>query len=341
MEQAVQGDQAQDFVMLSRAAEEFGLAKWVMAVKRTYNKGYCAQIFDFRKLKRGAGKIIALEYSLVRLYDDAPIDHKAKLAFRGGAGRPAVYTNCNDRAWAEVEEDKLASAALLAGQGFAMPETFALLHPDRSVEGLRSRASPQDRVAYPRNGAAYRFFGQPLDATESVGVIAVDAHEAASDSLVLTDGRRVPVADCLDKIGHFHQRGDIFQEQLKPSAPMQELVGDRLSTVRIMVRLKASGPEVFRPVWKIPVGDNMADNVWRDGNLLAAIARASATATRVIIGFGPEEVEVESHPNTGAKLQGVLVRTGARCPSSASRRPGIFRVCACRPGMSRRRRKVR
>jgi hypothetical protein len=307
MKQAAQADQAQDFIVLSRAAEEFDLAKWIMAVKRKHDKGYFAQIFDVRKIKRGPGKIIALEYYMFQLYDDARFDHKAKLEFCGEAGRPAVYTMCNDRAWAEVEEDKLASAALLAGQGFATPKTFALFHPDRSAEDLRSLANAQDCAGYLRNGAAYPFFGKPLDATESVGVVAVEAYEAASDSLVLKDGRRVPVADFVDKIGHFHQRGYIFQEQLRPAAAMQELVGDRLSSVRIMVQLKAGGPELFRPVWKIPVGDNVADNVWRDGNLLAAIDPASGTARRPIIGFGPEEVDVETHPDTDAKLQGAII----------------------------------
>jgi hypothetical protein len=79
MEQVAQGDQAQDFIELSREAAEFDLAKWVMAVKRKHGKGYFAQIFDVRKIKRGPGKIIALEYYMLRLYDDARFDHKAKL----------------------------------------------------------------------------------------------------------------------------------------------------------------------------------------------------------------------------------------------------------------------
>lgn len=307
MEQAAQADQAPDFIVLSRKAEEVDLAKWVMAVKQKHGKGYFAQIFDVRKIKRGPGRIIALEYYMFRLYDDARFDHAAKLAFCGEAGRPGVYTMCNDRAWAEVEEDKLASGALLAGQGFATPRTFALFHPERSAEGLDSLAAPRDCAAYLRNGAAYPFFGKPLDATESVGVVAVDAYEAASDSLVLKSGRRVPVADFVDKIGHFHQRGYIFQERLEPDPAMRALVGERLSSLRIMVQLKAGGPELFRPVWKIPVGDNVADNVWREGNLLAAVDPASGTAKRVIIGFGPEEVEVENHPDTGARLQGAAI----------------------------------
>ncbi len=307
MEQVVQADPSQDFIELSRGAAEFDLAKWVMAVKRQHGKGYFAQMFDVRKIKRGPGKIIALEYYMFRLYDDARFDHDAKLAFCGEAGRPAVYTMCNDRSWGEVEEDKLASAALLADKGFATPETLALFHSDRSLDGLRHLATPQDCAQYLRSGAAYPLFGKPLDATESIGVVALQGYDAESDCLVLRNGRQVPVENFVAKIEHFHERGYIFQEQLEPSTAMRALVGDRLSSVRIMVRLKASGPELFRPVWKIPVGDNVADNVWRDGNLLAALDPANGKVKRVISGFGPEEEEVEAHPDTGARLRGVAI----------------------------------
>ncbi len=327
MEQVAQADPSQDFIALSREAAEFDLAKWVMAVKRKHGKGYFGQIFDVRKIKRGPGKIIALEYYMFRLYDDASFDHEAKLAFCGEAGRPAVYTMCNDRSWGEIEEDKLASAALLADKGFATPRTLALFHPDRSADGLLQLATPQDCVHYLRHNATYPLFGKPLDATESIGVVAIRGFDAGSDCLVLNNGSKVPVEDLVAKIEHFHERGYIFQEQLKPSVDMRALVGDRLSSVRIMVRLKASGPELFRPVWKIPVGDNVADNVWRDGNLLAAVDPASGQVRRVIIGFGPEEEEVESHPDTGARLEGAVIpdwhAMAELCLNAAPHFPGL------------------
>jgi hypothetical protein len=307
MEQAVQVDQPESFIDLSRASAEFDLAKWMMAVKRAHGKGHFSQMLDVRKVKRGPGKIIALEYYIFRLYDDSLFDHKAKLEFCGEAGRPSIYTMCNDHAWAEIEQDKLASADLLAGQGFPMPETFALFHPDRSAEGLRSLAKPSDCADYLRNGAPYPFFGKPLDACESVGVVSVQGYDAAADCLALRSGRQVPVDDFVEKVGHFQSGGYIFQKRLEPGAAMAALVGDRLSTVRLMVQLKDSGPELFRPVWKIPVGDNVADNVWRDGNLLAAIDPATGTAKRAIIGLGPDEVEVESHPDTGERLAGAVI----------------------------------
>ena len=108
---------------------------------------------------------------------------------------------------------------------------------------------------------------------------------------------------------------------------MRALVGDRLSSVRIMVRLKAGGPELFRPVWKIPVGDNVADNVWRDGNLLAAIDPANGQVKRVMIGFGPDEEEAETHPDTGAKLQGATIpdwhAMAELCLKAAPHFPGL------------------
>ena len=93
------------------------------------------------------------------------------------------------------------------------------------------------------------------------------------------------------------------------------------------VRLKDAGPELYRCVWKIPVGNNPADNVWRAGNLMAAVDVAAGTARRVVIGYGPDEREVEAHPDTGQGLRGVVVPDWDRlkqvCLEAAEAFPGL------------------
>lgn len=327
MEQSAPDAEQQGFIELAREPENFDLAAWVMAAKKVHGKGYFAQLSEIRKLRRAPGMIVPQEYYIFRLYDDALFDDKAKLEFVGETARPAVYVHCNDRSWAEVEQDKLAASRLLECEGFATPRSFALLHPERRVEGVEALTTPEGCADYLRNGAAYPFFGKPLDACESVGVVAVDGYESDEDCVVLRDGRAVPVADFVAKVSHFLDNGYLFQERLDPHPEMAALIGDRLSTIRLMVRLKDAGPELYRCVWKIPVGDNVADNVWRDGNLMAAVDVATGTARRVVLGYGPDEREVEVHPDTGQGLRGAVVPDWERlkqvCLEAAEAFPGL------------------
>src|SRR5262249_8062418 len=58
-------------------------------------------------------------------------------------------------------------------------------------------------------------------------------------------------------------------------------------------------------LFKIPVADNVADNYWRSGNLLANVDPASGEIRRVVTGSGASLQEHETHPETGEKLVGL------------------------------------
>jgi hypothetical protein len=92
---------------------------------------------------------------------------------------------------------------------------------------------------------------------------------------------------------------------LRPHPELAALCGPRLSTVRLIVLLEQGEPALFRALWKIPVGDNPADNFWRPGNLLAGLDAESGRVVRVIQGTGADQAELERHPDTEQPLIGV------------------------------------
>ena len=71
-----------------------------------------------------------------------------------------------------------------------------------------------------------------------------------------------------------------------------------------MVALGKDGAEILHAIWKIPVGDNVADNFWREGNMLGLVDAESGRVTRVVQGVGPDHRQVETHPDTGARIIG-------------------------------------
>ena len=70
----------------------------------------------------------------------------------------------------------------------------------------------------------------------------------------------------------YRKDGYLFQEMLAPHPALAALIGRRVSTVRLIILLEDDTPAILHALWKIPVGDHPADNFWRPGNLLAALA---------------------------------------------------------------------
>ena len=63
----------------------------------------------------------------------------------------------------------------------------------------------------------------------------------------------------------------LFQKKLSSHDSLVDLTGDSLTTFRIALLFQEQGPQLFRVVWRIPTGRNMADNFWRPGNLVAHV----------------------------------------------------------------------
>jgi hypothetical protein len=72
--------------------------------------------------------------------------------------------------------------------------------------------------------------------------------------------------------------------------------------LRLIVFFDSKGTKLFCAIWKIASGSNMADNYWRNGNLLALLNRDTGQIERCMTGLGPDWRMVTHHPDTGARL---------------------------------------
>ena len=158
-----------------------------------------------------------------------------------------------------------------------------------------------------RRRMPYPFFSKPIAGMYSLGVAAIMGFDGAADELLLADDDRISVERYVEDIGASSDGGYIFQDLLHPHQAVRRVCGDRLATVRIVVLIEDGSPEIFRTVWKIPTGANVADNFWRPGNLLAAIDPASGRILRAVRGVGPHQVELERHPDTDAPMKGLTL----------------------------------
>ncbi len=298
-----------EFIDITKQPTKFDLAAWIVLTRRRYGTGYLSQYFDIKRLKDGLGRLSTGEYYIYQLFDQERFDLQAQEEFLGHKRKVEIYNNVNDRKWLPVEACKIKTAQLVAEHGIRVPQDFALYHPSQEVDGIPTLTSREQLADFLRNGITFPFFSKPLRGSISLGVAAIQGYDRESDLLLLKGGKGVKVDKFVEAVSNFYEKGYLFQEQLQPHPEVKRIIGDRLPSVRAVMLYdnEETEPEMLRTIWKIPVGNNVADNAWRDGNLLAGIDPETGLVTRVIDGWGPDEGEIERHPDTKEMIKGVLL----------------------------------
>jgi hypothetical protein len=284
----------------------FNLPRSLRIAATEHGKSPWAQVREIWRLRFGPGKLRPDEYYYYGLYERR-FAFEDQLRFLGRATQDGIYRACNALEWWLIAHDKLVFYGLLRGQGLPVPETRAIYHRGRRFDRATTLASPEALAAHLRGGLSYPCFAKPVTGIRSVGVAACEAYDAASDRLVFKGGRTLGVADFVGELEPYRSDGYLFQEMLAPHPELEALCGRRLSTVRLIVLLENAAPAILHALWKIPVGDQPADNFWRPGNLLAGLEASSGRVTRVMQGVGPDRRELERHPDTGCRLGDVVL----------------------------------
>jgi hypothetical protein len=295
---------AAEVIQHSKPQAALNLPDSLRHVTRQHGKSAGAQVREIWRLYFGPGKLRPDEYYYYGLYDDRRHSAAAKLQFLGRATQNRIYLACNASEWWFIAHDKLVFYALLAGQGLPVPQTRAVYHACRRFGTAVTLSGPEALAAWLRGDMVDPCFAKPATGIRSVGVAAIEAYDPASDSLRFLGRRSLPVEAFVRELEPYRRDGYLFQEMLVPHPALEALVGRRVSTVRLIILLEDDVPSILHAMWKIPVGDHPADNFWRRGNLLAALDAEDGRVLRVIQGVGPEQRELERHPEGGGQLKG-------------------------------------
>lgn len=284
------------------------LPEMLKTASQRHGKPLTQLVTEIAKLGFGPGKITAEEYFDLRLFDEAGLEGQDKRAFVGmrACKQIGIEANRNEH-WFSVVSDKLNFYTLMNGLGLPTIRQKAFYHPVQNYPALGMLRNGADIAAFLREPANLPVFGKPCASSLSLGTVAIDGYDGESDSVVLAGGRNVPVETVVHDIVTHYRTGYMLQEKLEPHADLARLTGPRIGTIRVYTMFGANGPEVFRTCWKVPAGTNMADNFWRKGNMLAALDQETGTIRRVIRGYGLGQIEVEDHPDTGARLVGAAI----------------------------------
>jgi hypothetical protein len=281
---------------------------------------------EIASLLWGEGKLQPSEYFLYQLYDDSRFTPSDKKTFVG-TDRLAELLNALDMPWPKIANDKPTFTALLRGHDLPIPNTQAMRHADRTFPGAKALRTKNDVERFLRKEAVYPIFSKPTDSLCSIGVANLERYEKTTDCVVTKSGPSVPVAEFADQVEQFAPGGYLFQSRLAPHPKVAEIVGDQLSTVRMFVFADESGPTLLRASWKIPSGESVADNFWRQGNMLGGIDVETGRVIRVFQRTANGITPVDKHPKSGVSFNGLVFPEWSQMRDAVMRGAAVLPSC--------------
>jgi hypothetical protein len=263
---------------------------------------------DFANLAFGPGKVSFEDYVRLRLFDPeywAGCDRRTVVGQRCNRDLLVEVNYRHD--WYGLVDDKIASSAYLSAFGLPTAPRAAIFAPQLKIGAAHILRSREELERLLMRDDVYPLFGKPADGFQSLGSIALRKAHPARGELETIGGAFVRMADFLDDVACHYAGGYLFERFMAPHPTAAALYGERLGTTRIITLCDADGPRIFRASWKIPCGQNAADNFWRSGNLLAKLDVVTGAIQRAISGTGFETKFETHHPDTGAPLIGAAV----------------------------------
>lgn len=244
--------------------------------------------------KGGVGHLNGVDFLRWRLYE---LPRKEQERFLSDARQWEIESICNDQALAHSTVHKSECTAILEEAGLP---TIAI---EAVVDRSGSRDHPFRTVSTPSELLDFLgdvpppLFAKPESLLGSFGAFRIE--EVADAQVRITGDGWVDADDLLERLigGETY----LLQKILENHDVLAGL-SPRLGTVRTV---NLVGPDhVATPfcIYKIPAAGNIADNFWRQGNLLADVDPDTGTVRRVVTGFGGEQRELSHHPDSGLEI---------------------------------------
>lgn len=260
-----------------------------------------AWVSSFWKCSNGPGKLTASEFFYYRLYD-GHANTDAVQRYVGKQVQEKMHRACCDPMWFAPALDKLTFLNLMQGAGIPVPDTEAVFDPSGKRMHPRLISCQEGLHALFEIAGSYPLFAKPIDGMYSVGALAIT--DGDGNYVHIRGAGKVAVADVAAYMREVTDAGYLLQHMMLPHAKIHDAFGPTLASVRMMVLLGEDGPKIESAVVKIPMPDNVADNYWRDGNMLGAVNLENGHILRAVTGVGRELREAGTHPVTNAALPG-------------------------------------
>ncbi|QJF52474.1 sugar-transfer associated ATP-grasp domain-containing protein [Roseobacter ponti] len=279
----------------------------IIRVARQYGASPLRQLREIFSLRSGRSRLTTRDYYDNGLYDPA-LSMTEKREFLGLAASEAL----NDRLSPEETKrygafvcNKLLHGALLRQLGFAATETLAVVAKTGEYGALPALQDADALFAFLSDRSVYPVFGKPVDGSLSVGSVMLSGLDSAGETLELASGDHRPLRAFCDEVLAKYGTGYLLQKALRPHPDLVPVTGDMTGSVRIVTAMNTSTPSVAYGLWKIPAPRAMSDNFWQGGSMIARVDMQTGEVLACRQGTGPDTIDVENHPETGAAIVGL------------------------------------
>jgi hypothetical protein len=259
-------------------------------------------MMDWSLLRLSSGKISLNEYFLYGLYSNK-LSKNEKKRFIRDANQHWVRTFEIIGLPQRVISNKALIYGILEEEGIPIPKTFGMIYqkPSKKKSALIIK-NPEDLRNLLKGHKGQKLFGKPNFGLQSIGVFILKSH--TNDHLILEGYPPISYDRFFKKIigsdAFLIQNFVENHKELKKFTPYT-------CTVRTYNIIR--GEEIHSPFMliKIPTANNIADNFWRKGNIVAAINIKTGVIERAVQKNGPLLAEIHEHPDTGKILVGFKI----------------------------------
>ena len=259
---------------------------------RKSGKAVSSMLMEIAKLRFGYGRLKPDEYFMYQLYDDTRFNAETRKTFLSDTAK-SFYSP-----WRVIGDDKPLMTTLLDGMGLPVPETQATYHKVRTFSKSISLRTQEDVVQFLREQAKYPLFGKPCNGCRSYGTALISDYDKETDELIINSSERVPVTEFAEKVDQL-KLSYMFQTLLRPHPGITKLIGPSVSCVRFFFISDDRGCDLIRAGWKIPASSTVADNFWREGNMLAGVDLESGKIVKALQRHDGGTIPIDKHPETG------------------------------------------
>lgn len=205
--------------------------------------------------------------------------------------------------WRACANDKLLMSKLLSRSAdLPLPDIVACYSPiGRTLDGAPHFSDPSAFEAFLQESETFPLIVKPIAGTYGRGVIEISGCDEKGN-LLGKSGDVLADDELSSLLENPHFGGALVQKKLKNHPALRELVGDTLSTVRMIVCIaEDKTPHLAAVFWKVARGCNVTDNFARGvtGNMLAGIDLASGAVLGLHSGLWPAGAMLTHHPETG------------------------------------------
>ena len=287
----------------AREKNSDNLLEQILFAQKKCGKHPFSIVIDISRLQRGNGKLTSHDYFMYQLYDDDKYSKEDKAKFISEKLHWAVTHTCCDMSWSALSEDKWLSYRFLKSFDIKVPETIAVIDKTfRSFGSTLKISAPMELRDFLEKNHRYPIFAKPNAGIGSCGAVIITGID---DTNVFLDQSDPLTFDNLfeELIG---DRTYLLQSFIKNHTIISAF-SQYLATIRAVNLVKSDSVVTPFYMLKIPSSTNIADNLWRKGNIIADVDPENGVIRRAIRGRGINTEELDNHPETGEKLVGLTL----------------------------------